>query len=119
MMRLTSSYMTGRRGNHQVSVASDGSEGDSGSSSASISGEGQYVAFGSSAANLVTGDTNGRWDVFVVSWENPALGYAPTSIDFGLQYQYSSSSQILQVLNSGTGALSYILTEDSTGARQP
>jgi len=101
-------------GTIRVSVASDGSEGDSGSSSASISGEGQYVAFGSSAANLVTGDTNGRWDVFVVSWENPALGYAPTSIDFGLQYQYSSSSQILQVLNSGTGALSYILTEDST-----
>jgi len=30
-----------------------------------ISDDGRYVAFRSAAANLVTGDTNGTWDVFV------------------------------------------------------
>jgi Tol biopolymer transport system component len=32
---------------------------------ASISGDGRYVAFASSATNLVAGDTNGRRDIFV------------------------------------------------------
>src|SRR5262249_14499666 len=31
----------------------------------SISGDGRYVAFGSDAPDLVPGDTNGQWDVFV------------------------------------------------------
>ncbi len=30
-----------------------------------ISGDGRYVAFASSASNLVPGDTNGTYDVFV------------------------------------------------------
>lgn len=32
---------------------------------ASVSGDGRYVAFESQADNLVAGDTNGTWDVFV------------------------------------------------------
>ena len=49
----------------RVSVASDGTEGDDESSSASISADGRYVAFLSAAPNLVSGDTNGVGDVFV------------------------------------------------------
>jgi hypothetical protein len=49
----------------RVSVDSNGAEGDGDSTFASISGDGRYVAFQSSATNLVTGDTNGILDVFV------------------------------------------------------
>jgi LPXTG-site transpeptidase (sortase) family protein len=49
-----------------VSVAFDGeSMGNDDSYDPSISADGRYVAFYSSAANLVTGDANGQSDVFV------------------------------------------------------
>ncbi len=49
----------------RVSVASDGTEGNDRSFSPSISGNGRYVAFESSATSLVAGDTNGKIDIFV------------------------------------------------------
>src|SRR3990172_4614206 len=49
-----------------VSVASDGTHANHSSSGASISADGRFVAFESSATNLVPGDTNGIMnDVFV------------------------------------------------------
>jgi len=49
----------------RVSVATGGGQADGGSVGPSISADGRYVAFISSASNLVPGDTNGRDDVFV------------------------------------------------------
>jgi len=49
----------------RVSVASDGTQGNDWSDYPSISADGRYVAFESAASNLVSGDTNGTWDVFV------------------------------------------------------
>jgi len=49
----------------RVSIASDGTQGNSGSYYSSISANGRYVAFSSVSSNLVTGDTNGSNDVFV------------------------------------------------------
>ena len=43
----------------RVSVASNGTQGNGLSMSASISADGRYVAFDSEASNLVPGDTNG------------------------------------------------------------
>jgi Tol biopolymer transport system component len=48
-----------------VSRDSSGVEGDGHSDSPSISADGRYVAFYSGSTNLVTGDTNGAWDIFV------------------------------------------------------
>jgi Tol biopolymer transport system component len=48
----------------RVSVASDGSQA-SACFGPAISGNGRYVAFWSDFPNLVPGDTNGSWDVFV------------------------------------------------------
>ncbi len=57
-----------------ISVATDGSLGDGDAISGSwppwptapvVTPDGRFVAFHSSATNLVPGDTNGRWDVFV------------------------------------------------------
>ena len=47
------------------SVSSAGAQANGHSLAASISAEGRYVAFYSSATNLVAGDTNGARDVFV------------------------------------------------------
>ena len=49
----------------RVSVRSDGTEADRASVAPSISGDGRYVAFESFATNLVAGDLNGLFDVFV------------------------------------------------------
>ncbi|MDL1921870.1 hypothetical protein FBQ95_04595 [Chloroflexi bacterium CFX3] len=49
----------------RVSVASDGTQGNGNSTQAAISADGRFVAFESSASNLVSDDTNGIDDVFV------------------------------------------------------
>ena len=49
----------------RVSVGSDGAQANGLSWSPSISADGRYVAFNSRASNLVAGDTNGKFDVFV------------------------------------------------------
>jgi uncharacterized repeat protein (TIGR01451 family) len=49
----------------RVSLASDGSQANGDSFSPSISGDGRYVAFASSATNLVLGDGNDSVDIFV------------------------------------------------------
>lgn len=49
----------------RVSISSDGTQGNSTSWKLSISADGRYVAFGSWASNLVSGDTNHSEDIFV------------------------------------------------------
>src|SRR5437867_3098602 len=49
----------------RVSVASDGTQGNKASSDPALSADGRFVAFHSTASNLVAGDTNGATDVFV------------------------------------------------------
>ncbi|MGW0222803.1 S8 family serine peptidase [Streptomyces tendae] len=49
----------------RVSRAADGTPADGGSREQSISADGRYVAFQSTAGNLVPGDTDGTTDVFV------------------------------------------------------
>src|SRR5437762_5568898 len=49
----------------RVSVASDGTQGNSPSQLPALSADGRFVAFQSWATNLVPGDTNGFADVFV------------------------------------------------------
>jgi len=48
-----------------ISVSNDGTVGNLGSFSASVSDDGRYVAFYSQATNLVAGDTNGKFDLFL------------------------------------------------------
>ena len=48
-----------------VSVASDGTQANGSSQQPAISADGRYVAFRSFASNLVAGDTNNTYDIFV------------------------------------------------------
>jgi cold shock CspA family protein len=72
----------------RVSVDSSGVEGNDYSSNSNrraISADGQVVAFGSLATNLVAGDTNGTEDVFVhesceiATWSNYGAGFPGTN----------------------------------------
>src|SRR4051812_27499043 len=49
----------------RVSVPSGGGQANGDSSAVAIGADGRFVAFVSTATNLVPGDTNGRADVFV------------------------------------------------------
>ncbi|EFQ84627.1 hypothetical protein HMPREF0063_10480 [Aeromicrobium marinum DSM 15272] len=49
----------------RISVAADGTEADGSSRQPAISADGRFVAFSSSASNLVPNDTNDRGDVFL------------------------------------------------------
>jgi hypothetical protein len=49
----------------RVSLTTGGGEADNASGISSVSADGRFVAFDSSATNLVPGDTNGALDVFV------------------------------------------------------
>jgi Tol biopolymer transport system component len=49
----------------RVSVDSNGMQANDYSRNSSISADGLYVAFESPASNLVVGDTNGGWDIFL------------------------------------------------------
>ncbi len=49
----------------RISLDSNGNQGNGESGLSSISADGRYVAFTSNASNLVTGDTNGEYDIFV------------------------------------------------------
>jgi hypothetical protein len=62
-----------------ASASSDGSQGNSFSGYPVISGDGRYVAFFSSAYNLVPGDTNNANDVFV--WDRVSRTTARVSVD--------------------------------------
>ncbi|MEL7228481.1 MAG: hypothetical protein AAGK38_01040 [Pseudomonadota bacterium] len=53
-----------------VSKATDGTQGNGGSFSATISADGKFIAYSSDATNLVANDTNGSRDVFLYDVEN-------------------------------------------------
>ena len=67
-----------------VSVSSTGMQGNSNSYSPSISSDGRFVVFISEATNLVKGDTNGDFDVFIHDRQTGNTGLVSVSSS-GLQ----------------------------------
>jgi len=65
----------------RISDGPDGRGGDGDSRSPVLSGDGSVVAFESNASNLVPGDTNGVWDVFVR--DRPSGRTTRVSVDSG------------------------------------
>jgi len=50
---------------NRASISDDGAQANGASYTPALSADGRYVVFASDATNLVTGDTNGRRDIFV------------------------------------------------------
>jgi len=81
----------------RVSVDASGAEGNGDSVFASISADGRFVAFGSSASNLVSGDTNGIADVFV-------RGPDPTDSSADLNGDGDLDDAVFRVLDTGASS---------------
>jgi hypothetical protein len=81
----------------QISVDSNGVEGNHESYSPSISDDGRYVAFESSASNLVIGDTNNKADIFV--HENDVPSVLPWTIMVYLDGDNSLDPNYVNVFN--------------------
>jgi Tol biopolymer transport system component len=68
----------------RVSVAADGSQGDSASGNSQISGDGRYAAYGTVASNLIPNDTNGTYDIAVGFTARPEVDQiAPSRLTRG------------------------------------
>jgi hypothetical protein len=76
--------VTGRTS--RVSVAADGSQGNSANGNSQISGDGRYVAYGTVASNIVPNDTNGTYDIAVGFVSRPEVEHiAPVQLTRGAQ----------------------------------
>lgn len=64
-----------------VSQTAAGVQGDAGSNDPAITPDGRFVAFGTNATNLVPGDTNGVYDLFVRDLETGALDLVSAGLD--------------------------------------
>jgi Tol biopolymer transport system component len=116
----------------RVSVGSAGAQGNDWSYAPSISGDGRYVAFDSSASNLVPGDTNGSDDVFVhdrltgtterVSVDSAGVeghSYSDSpSISADGRYVAFNSDAITLVLGDTNGVLDVFVHDRVTGATE-
>ncbi len=59
----------------RVSVANNDAQANDNAGASAISADGFYVAFGSDASNLVSGDTNGQRDIFLRVWHAPSVSH--------------------------------------------
>jgi Tol biopolymer transport system component len=97
----------------RVSVNSAGVEGNSDSTSPSISSDGRYVAFTSDADNLVTGDGNFDIDVFV---RDRFLG---TTVRASVRTDGTETGFELGSLNASVSADGQVIAFESEGALVP
>ena len=75
----------------RVSVTTGGIQGNNYSGSPAISADGRFVSFSSYADNLVSGDSNGPWDVFVHDRQTGTTTRVSVTTD-GIQGNSDSSS---------------------------
>jgi Tol biopolymer transport system component len=103
----------------RVSVSSLGVQANDDSVEAMISGNGRFVAFRSLASNLISGDDNGRWDIYVHDLDTAQTSRVSVASD-GTQSNHDSFSPALSddgryvVFRSNASNL----VADDTNARQ-
>lgn len=90
----------------RVSITIDGQEADDDSRYPAISGDGRYVVFNSLATNIVEGDTNETWDVFLYDrWtgrmERVSVSSDGSEQDFGADAFAGGNGSIPAVTNDG------------------
>jgi len=101
----------------RVNVASDGTQSNAISQVPSLTNDGRYVVFGSAASNLVAGDTNGVYDIFLHdrqtgTTERVSLGSAGAQSN-GASYWPSITSDARYVVFQSFG--SNLVSGDTNG----
>lgn len=111
-------YDEGNGVTSRVSVSSGGVAGNNSSSRPTISADGRYVAFRSSATNLVAGDTNGTDDVFLHDRQTGTTTRISVGVG-GLQGDGDSSlptlsddARYIAFRSNSTNLISGLLTSD-------
>jgi Ca2+-binding RTX toxin-like protein len=85
----------------RVSERADGTPANNFSGDGAISGDGRYVAFGSAATNLVAGDTNDSFDIFIRDMQTGELTRVNVAADgtqtrgFGSDASLSADGQVV------------------------
>lgn len=107
----------------RVSVASDGSEANDSSDDPSISADGRFVTYRSHASNLVSGDTNGTGDVFVLDRQTGTITRVSVPTDAGdeggFQPEISANGQFVSYSKSLQGVFVFDrLTNTTTAASE-
>jgi Tol biopolymer transport system component len=96
-----------------VSTTSSGTGyGNNPSDAPSISADGRYVAYESSATNIVAGDDNGRTDVFV--WNRDSGTNTRVTTTGGLDAALSGDGRFIAYAQSVTGKGSQVYLQDRT-----
>lgn len=78
----------------RISLATDGGQSDGDSQGPTLSHDGRYVGFYSNAANLIPGDTNGEYDVFLYDLVTGETELVSLSSDGSLSDDYSHSPSV-------------------------
>lgn len=107
----------------RVSVAGDGSEANASSDDPSISADGRFLTYSSHASNLVSGDTNGTGDVFVLDRQTGTTTRVSVPIDAsdegGFQPEISANGQFVSYSRSLQGVFVFDrLTNTTTPASE-
>jgi Ca2+-binding RTX toxin-like protein len=103
----------------RVSTDAAGAQGNGQSSDARFSADGRYVVFESDASNLVAGDSNGTWDIFVKDLQSGAIQRVSTDAagvqgnNGSFNAQFSADGRYV-VFRSGA---SNLVAGDINGAR--
>ena len=102
----------------RASINRDGQQGDGLSDEPFISADGRHVMFYSGATNLVAGDSNGTYDVFLtvnpflrLATQTLLLGFAPTTSVVGESYTVG-----VAVDSGGNAAAGNVVIDDGAGA---
>jgi hypothetical protein len=107
----------------RVSVATGGGQGNAFSGTGAVNQNGSVIAFPSSSTNLVSGDTNGAWDIFVRNIPGNGSGTLPTmtldktslrfaAVTNGAAFLAQTASQVVRLTQSGSGTVTWTATSN-------
>ncbi|MFO1075566.1 MAG: hypothetical protein U1E17_23270 [Geminicoccaceae bacterium] len=100
----------------RVSLGTGGVQGNGGILAAALSADGRFVAFASSASNLVAGDTNGWTDVFVRDRRSGAVERVSVT-DAGAQGDFDSGARV--AISADGRIVAFITRADNLVAGEP
>ena len=107
----------------RVSVATGGGQGNAFSGTGAINENGTVIAFPSSSTNLVSGDTNAAWDIFVRNIPANGSGTLPTmtldktslrfaAVTNGAAFLAQTAAQVVRLTQSGSGTVAWTATSN-------